>query len=117
MKGVFASKVDPRVDLFLPINRAGEQRSDRRGDIECNQTLASTRGRIDSRDQQAAEAIAQYDPQCVVPGCSRPSRAMKWPAFCDMHRKRLDRHGELGPACAMRDARAREAQALTGDAV
>ena len=61
LKRVLASKFDPRVDPILPINRAGGQRSDRRGDIECDQTLACTRGRIDSRDQQAEETVAQYD--------------------------------------------------------
>ena len=65
LKRVFASKLDPRVDPFLPINRAGGQRSDRRGDIECDQTLACTRGHIDSRDQQADEAVAQYDPEAL----------------------------------------------------
>ena len=65
LKGVFALKIDPRVNPFLSINRAGGQRSDRRGDIECDQTLACTRGRIDSRDQQADEAVAQYDPEAL----------------------------------------------------
>ena len=64
MKGVFASKVDSRVDLFLPINRAGEQKNDRRGDIECNQTLASTSA--DVRQSPGIKTSTTHAPRSIL---------------------------------------------------
>ena len=38
---LFALNFDPRINPILLNHNAGEKRSDRRGNIECNTTLAS----------------------------------------------------------------------------
>lgn len=91
-------------DIEGPRRKAKRQLRTLKRDLPCSEDCGrlvgsgGSKGRCQRCNQRLARAELRKNPQpCVVDGCERPVRSLGQP-YCNMHRSRMRRYGEPGPA-------------------